>query len=224
MPACGLPFVVSGGQALAQAPKHVLFAPVSFSNRYSVRPCASMRILPSLVSRTPTTALFVRVGRGGRGGACLDVVVVAVAAAPGDRQGGRRHGQCRGEKYRASAGHRGPFREGVGRTTSRSQGGGRAGSGLWSRYRDGPGAQSAMARLRRPSRSSRPRPAPRRCASMARPRCRVRGGEPGAVALLGVAALAVLRATARPDAIREAKEVTRLAAEQIVAPALRARS
>lgn len=41
-----------------------------------------------------------------------------------------------------------------------------------------------------------------------------------AVAVLGLVAIAVLRATARSDAIREAKEVTRLLGEQIVAPAL----
>ena len=71
-PAFGVPVVVSGGQAFAQAPKHVLLAPLSFSNRYSVRPCASTRILPSLVARTPTTALW----------ACLAAdVVVALGPA-----------------------------------------------------------------------------------------------------------------------------------------------
>jgi two-component system, NarL family, sensor kinase len=77
-----------------------------------------------------------------------------------------------------------------------------------------------MARFRRPSRSSRPRSGTPPLASVARPLLVFAAASLAAVALLGVAAIAVLRATARSDAIREAKEVTRLAGEQIVAPAL----
>jgi hypothetical protein len=33
MPAVGAPVVVTGGQALAQAPEQVLLGPLSFSNR-----------------------------------------------------------------------------------------------------------------------------------------------------------------------------------------------
>ena len=33
LPTVGLPFARSGGQAVAQAPKHLLFLPASFLNR-----------------------------------------------------------------------------------------------------------------------------------------------------------------------------------------------
>jgi hypothetical protein len=56
LPAFGVPLVRNGGQALAQAPEHVLFEPVSFSNRYRVRPCESTRILPRPVLLTFTVA------------------------------------------------------------------------------------------------------------------------------------------------------------------------
>ncbi len=55
-PACGLPLVVSGGQMLAHAPKHVLADDLSCSNRYSVRPLASTSAGPRLVLRTATAA------------------------------------------------------------------------------------------------------------------------------------------------------------------------
>src|SRR5512132_2541272 len=44
---------------LAHAPLQLLVAPLSFSKRYSVRPLASTRIRPSLVSRVLTVALAV---------------------------------------------------------------------------------------------------------------------------------------------------------------------
>ncbi|MDQ6914189.1 MAG: hypothetical protein M3155_00070 [Actinomycetota bacterium] len=46
LPPAGFPLVVNGGQALAQAPMHVLFGPRSLANMYSVRPLESVRILP----------------------------------------------------------------------------------------------------------------------------------------------------------------------------------
>jgi len=41
--------VVSGGHTLAHAPPQALIGPLSASNRYSVRPCASTSTLPSFV-------------------------------------------------------------------------------------------------------------------------------------------------------------------------------
>lgn len=43
-PTVGVPVAWSGGQELAQAPVHSLWVPVSFANRYGVRPCESTRI------------------------------------------------------------------------------------------------------------------------------------------------------------------------------------
>src|SRR4029450_5319366 len=55
LPAVGLPVVVTGGHSWAPAPEHTLFGPVSFSNRYTVRPVESTRILPRpLTLLTPT--------------------------------------------------------------------------------------------------------------------------------------------------------------------------
>src|SRR4029453_19249884 len=55
LPAVGLPVVVTGGHSAAHAPEQVLFEPVSFSNRYTVRPVESTRILPRpLTSLTAT--------------------------------------------------------------------------------------------------------------------------------------------------------------------------
>src|SRR6185369_14318421 len=53
-PAAGLPLTVTGGQAWAHAPLHVLFVPLSFLKRYTVRPCASTRIRPRLPFATRT--------------------------------------------------------------------------------------------------------------------------------------------------------------------------
>jgi hypothetical protein len=74
VPAIGFPFVPNGGQAVAQAPKHVLFDPVSFSNRYRLRPEESTRILPRLVLLTLTVAPPEALG-------CFVVVVDGVALA-----------------------------------------------------------------------------------------------------------------------------------------------
>src|SRR6476659_2617538 len=57
LPAVGLPPEVKGGQALWQAPEQLLMLGLSASNKYSVRPCASTRILPRLVFRTSTVEL-----------------------------------------------------------------------------------------------------------------------------------------------------------------------
>src|SRR3954464_15598764 len=56
LPATGLPLVRSGGQAVAQAPVHALVVPVSFLNRYRVRPCESTRIFPRPLFATSTVA------------------------------------------------------------------------------------------------------------------------------------------------------------------------
>src|SRR5215217_4374393 len=48
--------VVAGGHAAAQDPEHVLVEPLSPSNRYSVRPCASTSTVPSAVCRVPIVA------------------------------------------------------------------------------------------------------------------------------------------------------------------------
>src|SRR3954453_7750167 len=70
LPAVGLPLARSGGRALAQAPEHMLFVPVSFWNRYSVRPWESTRTVPRLPAfAVPTVA------------ACPDVVWGGAAAA-----------------------------------------------------------------------------------------------------------------------------------------------
>jgi two-component system, NarL family, sensor kinase len=77
-----------------------------------------------------------------------------------------------------------------------------------------------MARLRLPARSTRPGSGSRPLASVARPLAVFAAASLAAVAVLGAVAIAVLRETARSDAIREAKEVTRIVGEQIVEPAL----
>src|SRR5919108_404998 len=62
MPACtpepadGLPEVVSGGQALAQAPEHSLVELLSFSNRYRLRPSGPTSTLPAGVVPRATEA------------------------------------------------------------------------------------------------------------------------------------------------------------------------
>src|SRR4051812_5627559 len=67
-PTTVLPFVRSGGHALAHAPVHVLLVPESFWNRYRVRPWGSSRILPSsLLLSTPTVAGRPFAVVGGRG-------------------------------------------------------------------------------------------------------------------------------------------------------------
>src|SRR3954452_16284243 len=48
VPTGGVPEARTGGQLVAQAPKHVLFGPESFLNRYTVRPCESTRMFPRL--------------------------------------------------------------------------------------------------------------------------------------------------------------------------------
>src|SRR3954447_21311384 len=55
-PAVAPPFVVSGGHTLAHAPPHALALPLSASNRYSVRPVPSTRILPSFEPASATDA------------------------------------------------------------------------------------------------------------------------------------------------------------------------
>jgi hypothetical protein len=54
--AAGAPLVVSGGHAVAQAPSQRLELPLSASNRYSVRPLPSTRILPRSEFATATDA------------------------------------------------------------------------------------------------------------------------------------------------------------------------
>src|SRR3954465_6860579 len=56
VPTVGVPEARTGGQLVAQAPKHVLLGPESFLNRYTVRPCASTRMFPRLPLATPTVA------------------------------------------------------------------------------------------------------------------------------------------------------------------------
>src|SRR3954470_6277537 len=56
VPTVGLPEARSGGQLVAQAPKHVLFGPESFLNRYTVRPCESTRMFPRLPLAASTVA------------------------------------------------------------------------------------------------------------------------------------------------------------------------
>src|SRR4051812_4410949 len=55
VPAVGFPEARSGGQLVAQAPKHVLFVPESFLKRYSVRPCESTRMFPRLLLDATST-------------------------------------------------------------------------------------------------------------------------------------------------------------------------
>src|SRR5689334_16282507 len=55
--AVGLLWDVSDGQMLWQAPVQLLMSALSRSNRYSVRPLASTRTLPSDVLRRPTAEL-----------------------------------------------------------------------------------------------------------------------------------------------------------------------
>ena len=57
LPTAGWPVARSGGQDVAQAPVQVLIVPVSFANRYRVRPCELTRIWPRpVVLATPTVA------------------------------------------------------------------------------------------------------------------------------------------------------------------------
>src|SRR3954463_7007222 len=56
VPTVGVPEARTGGQLVAQAPKHVLLGPESFLNRYTVRPCASTRMFPRLPLATSTVA------------------------------------------------------------------------------------------------------------------------------------------------------------------------
>src|SRR3954447_2807805 len=58
VPAVGFPEARSGGQLVAQAPKHVLLGPESFLKRYSVRPCESTRMFPRLLFATSTVAVW----------------------------------------------------------------------------------------------------------------------------------------------------------------------
>jgi hypothetical protein len=56
LPALGVPLVWSTGQAAAHAPAQADRSPWSFSNRYSVRPLPSTRIIPKLVLVAETVA------------------------------------------------------------------------------------------------------------------------------------------------------------------------
>src|SRR3954454_16446873 len=56
VPTVGVPEARTGGQLVAQAPKHVLLGPESFLNRYTVRPCESTRMFPRLTLATSTVA------------------------------------------------------------------------------------------------------------------------------------------------------------------------
>src|SRR3954447_11974390 len=56
VPTVGVPEASTGGQLVAQAPKHVLLGPESFLNRYTVRPCESTRMFPRLPLATSTVA------------------------------------------------------------------------------------------------------------------------------------------------------------------------
>src|SRR3954452_17725510 len=57
VPTVGVPEARTGGQLVAQAPKHVLFGPESFLNRYTVRPCESTRMFPRLPLAASTVAV-----------------------------------------------------------------------------------------------------------------------------------------------------------------------
>jgi len=56
--AVGLPVARTGGHEAAQAPVQVLLLEVSFLNRYTVRPCESTRMLPTLLPETPMVAAW----------------------------------------------------------------------------------------------------------------------------------------------------------------------
>jgi hypothetical protein len=56
LPALGVPLLWSTGQAAAQPPAQADWSGWSFSNRYSVRPLPSTRIIPSLVLAAVTVA------------------------------------------------------------------------------------------------------------------------------------------------------------------------
>ena len=56
LPALGVPLVWSTGHAAAHAPAQADWLGWSFSNRYSVRPLPSTRIIPSLVLVAETVA------------------------------------------------------------------------------------------------------------------------------------------------------------------------
>src|SRR6476620_4916932 len=58
-PATALPDVSSGAHSFAQLPEHVLLPPLSFSNRYKVRPLPSTRIRPVFTVRTWSFAFVV---------------------------------------------------------------------------------------------------------------------------------------------------------------------
>src|SRR3954447_15629558 len=68
-----LPSAFRGGQTLAQEPLHVLCGPLSFSNRYRVRPWPSTSTVPSFVRPVATV-----VAGAGAGAAAF---VVAAGAA-----------------------------------------------------------------------------------------------------------------------------------------------
>src|SRR5512132_575269 len=72
--ALGVAVVVSGGHACAQAPLHTLLEPWSASHRYSARPLASTRKVPSELVLVATT----EAGRG----ELVAVVLVAVLDVP----------------------------------------------------------------------------------------------------------------------------------------------
>src|SRR4051794_18912676 len=57
VPTVGFPEARSGGQLVAQAPKHVLLGPESFLNRYTMRPRESTRRFPRLPLATSTVAV-----------------------------------------------------------------------------------------------------------------------------------------------------------------------
>src|SRR3954466_8440137 len=63
-----LPSAFRGGQTLAQEPLHVLCGPLSFSNRYRVRPWPSTSTVPSFV-RLVATVVAGGAAAGGAAGA-----------------------------------------------------------------------------------------------------------------------------------------------------------
>jgi hypothetical protein len=73
-----MPVVVSGGQSVAQSPLQALMEPWSASQRYSARPLASTRKVPSELEDVPTTDA----GRGELAGLLAVVEVVAVLELP----------------------------------------------------------------------------------------------------------------------------------------------
>ena len=93
-PTVGLPLARTGGQARAQAPLHALFVPLSFLNRYTVRPFESTRIFPRPVVATPTVAGPPLAVLGGAGDASL----AAAAATACDRQRGEQDRRRGGEE------------------------------------------------------------------------------------------------------------------------------